>query len=274
MAHGQYEAVLKPPQGLRKAEAVAEVTDGQLLARFAACRDDFAEIAFEALVRRHGPMVLRVCQQVLGDRHTAEDAFQATFLILARRAGSIRQPELLGHWLHGVALRTAREARMRDDRRRRREGPGGQVFDVERAGPSPRPDQELVDPRGVRRPARGGLAPAGTVSHPGRALRSRGADVPGGGTTAAMPARHDRRAAQAGARTAPDAADSTRAGPDRRTARRAAARRGRRRGHADGPDRFHRPGRDGIRGSSPGTASGLVSPAVAALTERCSGPWP
>src|SRR5262249_30716354 len=130
MAHGQYEAVLKPPQGLRGSRIVAsttaEATDGELLTRFAACRDELAEIAFEALVRRHGPMVLRVCHQVLGDRHSAEDAFQATFLILARRAGSIRQPELLGNWLHGVALRTAREARMRNDRRRKHEAPRGE----------------------------------------------------------------------------------------------------------------------------------------------------
>jgi RNA polymerase sigma factor (sigma-70 family) len=143
MAHGQSEAVLKPPQEFRHAEAVAEATDGHLLARFAACRDAFAEIAFETLVRRHGPMVLRVCHQVLGDRHNAEDAFQATFLILARRAGSIRQPELLGNWLHGVALRTAREARMRDDRRRRREGQGRQIFEEIPAGESPRPEQAL-----------------------------------------------------------------------------------------------------------------------------------
>src|SRR3954469_8770548 len=130
MANGQSEAVLKPPQGLLDAGTVAGVSDGQLLARFTAHRDELAEIAFAALVRRHGPMVLRVCQQILGDWHTAEDAFQTTFLTLARRAGSIRQPELLGHWLYGVALRTAREARMRDDRRRRRESPGAE----ERAG--------------------------------------------------------------------------------------------------------------------------------------------
>jgi RNA polymerase sigma factor (sigma-70 family) len=97
------------------------MSDSQLLARFAAARDELAEVAFAALVRRHGPMVLYVCRQILGDPHAAEDAFQATFLVLARRAHSIRQPELLGNWLHGVALRTAREARMQDDRRRRRE---------------------------------------------------------------------------------------------------------------------------------------------------------
>ena len=144
MSNGQYEAVLKRPQRLRDALEVEEATDGELLARFVASRDEHAEVAFEALVRRHGPMVLRVCHQVLGDRHTAEDAFQATFLILARRAGSIRQPELLGNWLHGVALRTAREARMRDDRRRRRESPGASSEAEEPVGKAAQPEKELA----------------------------------------------------------------------------------------------------------------------------------
>ena len=85
-----------------------------------------AEVAFTALVHRHGPMVLRVCRQVVGDQHAAEDAFQATFLVLARRAGAIQRPEMLGNWLHGVALRTVREARLRNDRRRRHESTGGE----------------------------------------------------------------------------------------------------------------------------------------------------
>ncbi len=123
MGNGQCEAVLKPPRGLQDSRMTAGMDDGQLLARFTERRDELAEIAFAALVRRHGPMVLHVCQQVLGDRHTAEDAFQASFLVLARRAHSIRQPELLGNWLYGVALRTAREARLRDHRRRQHESP-------------------------------------------------------------------------------------------------------------------------------------------------------
>ena len=144
MANGQSEAVLKPPQGVLDTGTVAGVSDGQLLARFNAHRDELAEIAFAALVRRHGPMVLRVCRQVLGDWHTAEDAFQATFLILARRAGSIRQPELLGHWLYGVALRTAREARMRHERRRRRESSGVEKMSGEPIGDVDRPELPLV----------------------------------------------------------------------------------------------------------------------------------
>ncbi len=72
-----------------------------------------AEAAFEALIQRHGPMVARVCGGILGDHHTAEDAVQAVFLVLARRARSIRDPDRLAPWLYGVALRTAREARRR-----------------------------------------------------------------------------------------------------------------------------------------------------------------
>jgi RNA polymerase sigma factor (sigma-70 family) len=128
MSYTQLEAVLDARQGPPDLGTVAGVSDGQLLARFAAHRDDLAELAFAALVHRHGPMVLRICQQILGDKHAAEDAFQVTFLILARKAGSIRRPELLGHWLHGVALRTAREARMREERRRRRESTGTEEY--------------------------------------------------------------------------------------------------------------------------------------------------
>jgi RNA polymerase sigma factor (sigma-70 family) len=94
------------------------LTDGQLLESYLASRD---EIAFEMLVRRHGVMVLGVCRRVLGNVHDAEDAFQATFLVLARKAGSIKPRSQVGNWLHGVALRTALEARTRRARRRSRE---------------------------------------------------------------------------------------------------------------------------------------------------------
>ena len=89
------------------------LTDGQLLERFSSRPDESAEAAFAALVARHGPMVLCVCRGVLGDAHDAEDAFQATFLVLAKRAGSIRDPDLLGNWLYGVARRSAQKAKAR-----------------------------------------------------------------------------------------------------------------------------------------------------------------
>jgi RNA polymerase sigma factor (sigma-70 family) len=83
-------------------------TDRELLAKFATDRD---EEVFAELVRRHGPVVLAVCRRVTGHIQDAEDAFQAAFLVLARRAGQVARPELLGNWLYGVAVRTALEAR-------------------------------------------------------------------------------------------------------------------------------------------------------------------
>src|SRR5262249_3132527 len=83
-------------------------SDGALLARFVAKRD---EAAFTALVQRHGPMVWRVCRRVLPDASDAEDAFQATFLVLCRKAGSVRRQASVGSWLYGVAYRVALQAR-------------------------------------------------------------------------------------------------------------------------------------------------------------------
>jgi RNA polymerase sigma factor (sigma-70 family) len=86
----------------------SRLSDSVLLRHFAEHRD---EAAFAALVERFGPMVLGVCRRVVGDRHAAEDAFQATFLVLARKAPSLLHQELVGNWLWGVAYRTARRAK-------------------------------------------------------------------------------------------------------------------------------------------------------------------
>jgi RNA polymerase sigma factor (sigma-70 family) len=74
--------------------------------RFVSQRD---EVAFAALLERHGPMVLGVCRRILHDGHRAEDAFQATFLVLVRKVSSIRKQQSIASWLHGVALRLARK---------------------------------------------------------------------------------------------------------------------------------------------------------------------
>jgi RNA polymerase sigma factor (sigma-70 family) len=103
--------VAAPPTG-------GEQSDGLLLERFARERDP---AAFAALVRRHGAMVLSVCKGVLHDSEDAEDAFQATFLVLVSKAGSVAKPESVASWLHGVASRLAMRAKADRARRGRHE---------------------------------------------------------------------------------------------------------------------------------------------------------
>jgi membrane fusion protein, heavy metal efflux system len=107
--------------GLLVFGAAGQLGDEELLGRFVARRDAAAEAAFATLVKRYGPMVLGVCRRVLGNRDEAEDAFQATFLVLARKAGSIARPDQLANWLFGVACRIALDARTSARRRKARE---------------------------------------------------------------------------------------------------------------------------------------------------------
>lgn len=108
MANRRDQALLRHVRRLFGAGTAVGLTERQLLERFASGGD---EVAFEALMTRHGPTVLGVCRRVLRDPNDVEDAFQATFLILVRKASSIRRPELLGNWLYGVAFRVSSRAR-------------------------------------------------------------------------------------------------------------------------------------------------------------------
>src|SRR5215469_4609921 len=105
-------------QILFEAGPLGGLSDGQLLERFVERRED---AVFEAIIRRHGPMVWGVCRRILRDHHDAEDAFQATLLILARKAASVAPSEKLGPWLYGVAYRTATKASAARGKRRERE---------------------------------------------------------------------------------------------------------------------------------------------------------
>jgi polysaccharide export outer membrane protein len=123
MASSPSSALAHGIQVLFDVGTASGLSDRQLLERFAH-RREAAETAFEALVMRHGPMVLRVCRNVLGDCTDAEDAFQATFLVLVKRSGSIRRLESVGSWLYGVACRVAARAKFEAAKRRAAEHRG------------------------------------------------------------------------------------------------------------------------------------------------------
>lgn len=119
MAQEPLHPLMRRLRNLVGAPTLAECSDHELLARFVEHRD---EAAFREIVERHGPLVLRVCRRILGERTAAEDAFQATFLVLVRKAAILRHRELLAGWLHGVATRVAQHARADQLRRRHHEG--------------------------------------------------------------------------------------------------------------------------------------------------------
>src|SRR5262245_51916107 len=118
MADAPLTPVLQHLRKLAGAPTAEGATDGQLRERFATRHD---EGAFATLMDRHGPLVFGVCQRVLRHGHDAEDAFQATFLLLAQKAGSIRKHEAVGSWLYKVAYRMAARARAQQAQRRRHE---------------------------------------------------------------------------------------------------------------------------------------------------------
>jgi RNA polymerase sigma-70 factor (ECF subfamily) len=121
MERGSTGIALREIQTLYSLGTLGGLPDSRLLELFLARGGSDTGDAIAELVRRHGPMVMGVCRRALPGSHDAEDAFQATFLILARRAASIGRREQLASWLHGVAIRTASESRRRAGRRRARE---------------------------------------------------------------------------------------------------------------------------------------------------------
>src|SRR5947209_6074012 len=133
-------------QELHRAEFARDgegLTDGQILECFLDQRD---AAAFEVLVRRHGPMVLSACRRLLGNDHDAEDAFQATFLVFARKAATVSPREMVGNWLYGVAYRTALKARSLAAKRRVREKQVTTMPEPEAARDDPWPDwQPMLD---------------------------------------------------------------------------------------------------------------------------------
>jgi RNA polymerase sigma factor (sigma-70 family) len=138
---------LKDLHTLYRVGVIGNMTDGELLEQFLAGREGIAEAVFTALVERHGPMVLRVCRGVLGDVHDAQDALQATFLVLVRKSRSVRNRESVASWLHGVALRVAKRARSSAARRRaheRRAAVPESVGDAERREHWPELHEEIA----------------------------------------------------------------------------------------------------------------------------------
>jgi RNA polymerase sigma factor (sigma-70 family) len=142
-------AVLGGLESIFNDGTIAGLSEGDLLERFVAGAD---ETAFAALVSRHGPMVLGVCRRSLRDEHDVEDAFQATFLVLVRRAGSIRDGERVGHWLHGVAHRVAVRARANAARRRLHEQTGIKIDPTENPSPPVDDVPAILDDELVRLP--------------------------------------------------------------------------------------------------------------------------
>jgi RNA polymerase sigma-70 factor (ECF subfamily) len=151
MAEHALAAVVEYLQTAAVREGTDSLTDGQLLEAFLARRD---EAAFAALVQRHGPMVLGVCRRLLRNTHDAEDCFQATFLVLARKAATIVPRERVASWLYGVARRTALEARTVLTRRRQREQQAVTMPEPVTEAEQPRDWRQVLDEEIQRLPAR------------------------------------------------------------------------------------------------------------------------
>ena len=185
----------------------AGLTDRELIARIGRSSFEDAEASFEALVTRHGPMVLRVCRNVLNDPHDAEDAFQATFLVLVKQLRTIRSHDSIGSWLYGVAARVSARARVEAAKRRKYEQGTMRLAVV--AAPD---DEAFQRPGGP-----GGSPPASRTLPIGRRPLLLGRPDPRASRLAArLPARHRPQSNRPGARPAPKTARPPRRRADRR----------------------------------------------------------
>ena len=183
-------------------------SDEQLIDQFLTGQKEDSESAFETLVKRHGPMVLGVCRHVLRRDQDAEDAFQATFLVLARKAGTIHNREILGCWLYEVAYRTAIRAR----ERRARSTPRMEIQEVAESHSGP---ENAASRNELRLLLRGGRWLAREVPLTGAAHLHGRQEQRAGRQAASMSGRHSQGAAVAGPRPAASTAEPARLGPGR-----------------------------------------------------------
>ena len=156
MAKGRHGDTLGSVQALFHSGTTVGLTDGQLLERFRCHGGGAREVAFAALVERHGPMVVRACRAILRDEHEAQDAFQATFLVLARKAGAgtLRVRDSVAPWLHQVAYRTSSCARATASRRKRHERRAAEMADRSVAVEGPDDTGEVLHEEVGRLPER------------------------------------------------------------------------------------------------------------------------
>ena len=191
-------AVAPGLQTLFHAGSLVGLTDGQLLERFALRDGESSEAAFAALVERHERLVWPTCRAVLRDEHDAADAFQATFLVLVRKAGSLWVRDSLAPWLHRVAIA------------RRQPGPARVETTQGGRATRGRAPSGMGGGRDARRPSRrhppGDRPPARTASRRCRALRPRGAVLRGGGAVPALPRGDGQEPVGAGPRPTPSGA--------------------------------------------------------------------
>ncbi len=255
MAKAQPGTLPTDVRNLIGTESSRDSSDQQLLERFITRRD---EAAFTGLVRRHSNTVWGVCRRVLQQPQDVEDAFQATFLILARKAASIRKGEAVGSWLYGVAYRTALKARQTAARRQ------AQMPPLE-ARTEPAASSEGGLPGIAAHPRRGSAAAGGQIPGPVRAVLP-GGDEPGRGRPrTGLEGRHSLQPAGPG----PQAAPGPTAAPRHHSFRRA---------DGGGPGTQHRLGRSRCSGPehAPGSAASRLRQAARQSPPArgpCPGQW-